>query len=118
MGPEPVLTEVLSAFAETVAEDFTTGEVLRQLAHAAVRALDVDGAGVMVPHGPALLRFAFAAGPAGPAVARSSSCRRSCRTARAALATAGSSRSASRTWRSRGTGRATSSTRCGPTCEP
>ena len=68
MGPEPVLTEVLSAFAETVAEDFTTGEVLRQLAHAAVRALDVDGAGVMVPHGPALLRFAFAAGPAGPAV--------------------------------------------------
>ena len=68
MGPEPVLTEVLSVFAETVADEFTTDEVLRQLSHAAVRALDVDGAGVMVAHGPALLRFAFAAGPAGPAV--------------------------------------------------
>jgi GAF domain-containing protein len=63
-----VLTEVLSTFAETVADDFTTAEVLRQLGQGAVRVLGVDGAGIMVPHGTGLLRFAFATGPAEQAV--------------------------------------------------
>ena len=69
MVEDQVLTEVMTAFAATVAGDFTPEDVLRQLVHGAVRVLDVDGAGIMVPHQEDLLRFAFAAGPSATAVA-------------------------------------------------
>ena len=68
MVAEKGMVDVLTAFAATVVADFTVEDVLRQLVHGAVRALDVDGAGIMVPHHEDLLRFAFAAGPSAQAV--------------------------------------------------
>ena len=69
MTADHLLTEVVTAFAATVVGDFTAEDVLRQLVHGAVRALDVDGAGIMVPQQEDVLRFAFAAGPSLSAVA-------------------------------------------------
>ena len=69
MVADRVLTEVLSAFATTVVGEFTTDEVLRQLAHGALRLLPVEGAGIMAPRNEDLLRFAFATGPSVQAVA-------------------------------------------------
>ena len=62
MVVDRVLTEVLSAFSSTVVGDFSAEDVLLQLVQGAVRALGVDGAGVMVPEGDDLLRFVYAAG--------------------------------------------------------
>ena len=67
MVDQQALAAVLDAFSATVTGEFAAEDLLRELAHGAVRVLDVDGAGVMVPKGEDLLRFAFAVGPAdGP----------------------------------------------------
>ncbi|HEU0102426.1 MAG TPA: EAL domain-containing protein [Mycobacteriales bacterium] len=68
MVSDQVLTEVLTAFSDTVVKDFTSEDVLQQLVQGAVRALGLDGAGIMVPEDHGLLRFAFAAGPSLQAV--------------------------------------------------
>jgi GAF domain-containing protein len=56
------LTAALDEFAATVTGDFAVEDILRQLAQAALQVLDIDGAGVMIPHGHQLLRFVFATG--------------------------------------------------------
>ena len=58
-----VLADVLGTFATTVTAEFASPDVLERLAEGAVRVLQIDGAGIMVPYGEDLLRFAFATGP-------------------------------------------------------
>ena len=65
---QQALAAVLDAFAATVTGEFAPEDLLRELASGAVRVLDVDGAGVMVPKGDGLLRFACATGPVVEAV--------------------------------------------------
>ncbi len=64
------LSAVLEEFAATVTGEFCAQDLLRQLAEGAVRVLQVDGAGVMVPDGKELLRFVFATGSAAGEVQR------------------------------------------------
>ena len=70
MVADRTLTEVVTSFSAAVVEEFAAEDVLRQLASGAVRALGVDGAGIMVPDDQDLLRFAFASGSSGEAVTR------------------------------------------------
>ena len=65
---QAALSTVLDEFAATVTGEYGTEDLLRQLAEGAVRVLDLDGAGVMVPEGEELLRLVFATGPAAAGV--------------------------------------------------
>ena len=65
MVDEAALAAVVDEFTATVTGEFEAEDILRQLAQAATRVLDVDAAGVMAPAGGALVRFVFAtSGPA------------------------------------------------------
>ncbi|GAB3682359.1 putative bifunctional diguanylate cyclase/phosphodiesterase [Angustibacter aerolatus] len=60
MIDEAAMVEVVDAFTATVTGDFSVEDILRQLAEAVARVLEVDGAGVMAPAHDSLLRFVFA----------------------------------------------------------
>ncbi|HEX8496192.1 MAG TPA: EAL domain-containing protein, partial [Actinomycetales bacterium] len=54
------LAAAVDDFCATVTGDFAVEDILRQLAQAVVRVLDIDGAGVVIHRGGQLLRFVFA----------------------------------------------------------
>ncbi|NHC46672.1 EAL domain-containing protein [Motilibacter sp. K478] len=60
MVDEAALAAAVDEFTATVAGEFEAEDILCQLAQAAIRVLDVDGAGVMAPAGGPLVRFVFA----------------------------------------------------------
>ena len=65
MVDETALAAAVDEFTATVAGDFSVEDILQQLAQAATRVLDLDGAGVMAPAEGVLVRFVFAtSGPA------------------------------------------------------
>ncbi len=74
MVDQSALSAALDDFCATVNDEFSSEDVLRQLAAAAVRVLDVDGAGVMVVQGGDLLRFAFSTGLLHAEVASAERC--------------------------------------------
>ena len=66
---EAALTRALDELSTILAGSFSVPEILAQLTAAAVRILDVDGAGTMVAEQGLLLRFAYAHGPRRDGVA-------------------------------------------------
>ena len=65
MVDEAALAAAVDEFTATVVGEFSVEDILQQLAQAATRVLDLDGAGVMAPAEGVLVRFVFATtGPA------------------------------------------------------
>ena len=60
MVDEAALAAAVDEFTATVVGEFSVEDILQQLAQAATRVLDLDGAGVMAPAEGVLVRFVFA----------------------------------------------------------
>src|ERR1700712_5469772 len=63
MVDNAALVAVLGEFSATVTHEFSTGDILRQLAQSATRVLEVAGVGVMAAKNDGLLRLPLATHP-------------------------------------------------------